>query len=125
LDAARDGLAILVETLADPTGYGRIVRDAQGRVQRIVEQKDASPAELALREVNTGLLAASTQALRGWLSRIDNRNAQGEYYLTDVIGLAVADGVPVRTAQPGAAWETLGVNSRAQQAALERQWQAE
>ncbi|MCR2251111.1 bifunctional UDP-N-acetylglucosamine diphosphorylase/glucosamine-1-phosphate N-acetyltransferase GlmU, partial [Salmonella enterica] len=75
--------------------------------------------------VNTGILVAPTAKLKDWLSRIDNNNAQGEYYLTDVVGLAVTDGVPVGAAQPGASWETLGVNSRVQQAELERRWQAE
>ncbi|WP_269498839.1 bifunctional UDP-N-acetylglucosamine diphosphorylase/glucosamine-1-phosphate N-acetyltransferase GlmU [Castellaniella sp. S9] len=125
LAARGSGLALLTETPADPTGYGRIVRDAEGRIARIVEHKDATDAERAIGEVNTGILAAPTAALRDWLGRIDNRNAQGEYYLTDIVGLAVADGVAVGHAQPGAPWETLGVNSRVQQAALERVWQAE
>jgi bifunctional UDP-N-acetylglucosamine pyrophosphorylase/glucosamine-1-phosphate N-acetyltransferase len=125
LAARGQGMAVLTETLVDPTGYGRIVRDADGRVRRIVEHKDASDAERAIAEVNTGILVASTARLKDWLTRIDNRNAQGEYYLTDVVGLAVADGVPVGSAQPGAAWETLGVNSRVQQAELERVWQRE
>ncbi|HET8597040.1 MAG TPA: bifunctional UDP-N-acetylglucosamine diphosphorylase/glucosamine-1-phosphate N-acetyltransferase GlmU [Castellaniella sp.] len=125
LQARGSGLALLTEALDDPSGYGRIVRDDQGRVRRIVEHKDADEAELAIREVNTGILAAPTAALRRWLGRIDNRNAQGEYYLTDIVGLAVADGVPVAHAQPAAHWETLGVNSRVQQAQLERIWQGE
>ncbi|WP_459618673.1 bifunctional UDP-N-acetylglucosamine diphosphorylase/glucosamine-1-phosphate N-acetyltransferase GlmU [Bordetella sp. 2513F-2] len=125
LAARQGGMAVLTEVLDDATGYGRIVRDAQGRVQRIVEHKDATEAERAIREVNTGILAAPTARLKDWLGRIGNDNAQGEYYLTDVVGLAVADGVPVGAAQPGASWETLGVNSRAQQAALERSWQRE
>ncbi|WP_322998747.1 bifunctional UDP-N-acetylglucosamine diphosphorylase/glucosamine-1-phosphate N-acetyltransferase GlmU [Castellaniella sp.] len=125
LQARGEGLALLTETLADPSGYGRIVRDAQGRVQRIVEHKDASDAERAITEVNTGILAAPTAALRRWLGQIDNRNAQGEYYLTDIVGLAVAEGMPVAHAQPAAHWETLGVNSRVQQAQLERIWQGE
>ncbi|MFT0533839.1 bifunctional UDP-N-acetylglucosamine diphosphorylase/glucosamine-1-phosphate N-acetyltransferase GlmU [Castellaniella hirudinis] len=125
LQARGAGLALLTETLDDPGGYGRIVRDAQGRVRRIVEHKDASAAERAICEVNTGILAAPTAALRQWLGQIDNRNAQGEYYLTDIVGLAVRDGVPVAHAQPAAHWETLGVNSRVQQAQLERIWQAE
>ena len=116
---------MLTEVLDDSTGYGRIVRDAAGQVCRIVEHKDASEAERAIKEVNTGILAAPTARLKDWLSRIDNNNAQGEYYLTDVIGLAVTDGVPVGAAQPAASWETLGVNSRVQQAELERRWQAE
>ena len=119
------GLALLTETLADPTGYGRIVRDADGHVARIVEHKDASATERAITEVNTGILAAPTAALRRWLARIDNHNAQGEYYLTDIVGFAVRDGVPVAHAQPAASWETLGVNSRVQQAQLERIWQGE
>ncbi|WP_298019289.1 bifunctional UDP-N-acetylglucosamine diphosphorylase/glucosamine-1-phosphate N-acetyltransferase GlmU [uncultured Castellaniella sp.] len=125
LQARGDGLALLTETLDDPSGYGRIVRDAQGRVQRIVEHKDASDAERAIAEVNTGILAAPTAALRRWLGRIDNHNAQGEYYLTDIVGLAVGEHVPVAHAQPAAHWETLGVNSRVQQAQLERIWQGE
>ncbi|MGN6581470.1 MAG: bifunctional UDP-N-acetylglucosamine diphosphorylase/glucosamine-1-phosphate N-acetyltransferase GlmU [Bordetella sp.] len=125
LAARGQGVAVLTEILDDATGYGRIVRDAGGKVQRIVEHKDADAAELAIREVNTGMLAAPTARLKDWLSRIDNHNAQGEYYLTDIIGLAVADGVPVQAAHPAAAWETLGVNSRAQQVQLERAWQRE
>lgn len=125
LQARGAGAAVLTEVLADSTGYGRIVRDATGKVCRIVEHKDASEAQQAIKEVNTGILAAPTARLKDWLSRIDNTNAQGEYYLTDVVGLAVADGVPVSAAQPTASWETLGVNSRAQQAELERRWQGE
>lgn len=125
LAARGQGLALLTETLADATGYGRIVRDAAGAIQRIVEHKDASEAEQAIREVNTGILAAPTKALIGWLASLDNDNAQQEYYLTDVVGMAVESGVSVQAAQPAAGWETLGVNSRAQQAALERAWQQE
>ncbi len=125
LQARGAGMALLTETVADPSGYGRIVRDAQGCITRIVEHKDASPAQQAIREVNTGILAAPTSALRRWLGRIDNRNAQGEYYLTDIVGLAVGEGMPVAHAQPAATWETLGVNSRIQQAQLERIWQGE
>jgi len=125
LAARGQGLALLTETLADATGYGRIVRDAAEAIQRIVEHKDASEAEQAIREVNTGILAAPTKALIGWLASLDNDNAQQEYYLTDVVGMAVESGVPVQAAQPAAGWETLGVNSRAQQAALERAWQQE
>jgi len=125
IEARDGGMAILTERLDDPTGYGRIVRDSNGQVLRIVEHKDASDAERAINEVNTGILAAPTANLIDWLKRIDNNNAQGEYYLTDVVGLAVADSVPVRAAHAGASWETLGVNSRVQQAQLERIWQAE
>lgn len=125
LQARGQGVAVLTETLADSTGYGRIIRGADGSVQRIVEHKDANEAERAVKEVNTGILVAPTARLKDWLTRITNDNAQGEYYLTDIIALAVADGVTVQAAQPAAGWETLGVNSRIQQAELERLWQAE
>lgn len=125
LAAAGQGVAVLTETLKDPTGYGRIVRDSNGHVVRIVEHKDANADELRLNEVNTGILCAPTAQLKDWLGRIDNNNAQGEYYLTDIIALAVQDNVKVSAAQPDASWETLGVNSRIQQAQLERSWQQE
>ncbi len=122
--AAEGGrLAVLTVELDDPTGYGRILRDEQGRVRRIVEQKDATEAERQVREINTGILVAPLAQLRDWLGRVGNDNAQGEYYLTDIIGLAVADGVEVVTARPGAVWETLGVNSKSQLAELERIFQ--
>lgn len=123
LQAGKDGLAILTVDLADPSGYGRIVRDADGKVQRIVEQKDASDAEKAIREINTGIMAVPTARLGDWLASLKNDNAQGEYYLTDIVGLAVAEGLPVRTAQPAGEWEVLGVNSKVQLAELERQHQ--
>lgn len=119
------GMAVLTEILDDPTGYGRILRDADGKVTGIIEDKDASEQQRAIREVNTGILAAATAQLKTGLSRIDNNNAQGEYYLTDIVALAGADGVAIGVAQPGASWETLGVNSRLQQAELERAWQLE
>ncbi len=126
LHAAQDGpdaagaLAILTVELADPTGYGRIVRDAAGQVVRIVEQKDASAEEKAVREVNTGIMALPTARLGEWLARLSNDNAQQEYYLTDIVGMAVAAGLPVRTAHPAGEWEVLGVNSKVQLAELER-----
>ena len=113
-------LAILTVDLADATGYGRIVRGAGGAILRIVEHKDASDAERGIREVNTGIMAVPTLRLAGWLKRLSNRNAQGEYYLTDIVAMAVADGVAVASAQPSAEWETLGVNSKVQLAELER-----
>lgn len=125
LEARGSGLALLTENVADPTGYGRIVRNETGSVVRIVEHKDASEAERAIGEVNTGILAAPTAQLKSWLGRITNDNAQGEYYLTDIVALSVADDIPVQAAQPAAPWETLGVNSRVQQAELERAWQRE
>ena len=118
-------MALLTVNLDNPTGYGRIVRDAQGNVCKIVEQKDATPDELAIHEVNTGILVAPTPALKRWLSQLSNQNAQGEYYLTDVIAMAVADGLHVATEQSSAEWETLGVNSKAQLAQLERIYQGQ
>ena len=123
IEASAGGLALLTQELQDPKGYGRIVRDGQGRVARIVEEKDASAAERALREVNTGILVAPADKLERWLERLDNANAQGEYYLTDVVAAAVADGVPIAVRQPGAAHECLGVNSKAELAFLERRFQ--
>lgn len=119
VEQAHDGVALLTVELDDPAGYGRIVRE-QGSVRRIVEDKDANEAERALREVNTGIMALPTRYLADWLGTLKNDNAQGEYYLTDLIGVAVAAGVPVRAQQPAAVWETLGVNSKAQLAELER-----
>ncbi|WP_407278970.1 bifunctional UDP-N-acetylglucosamine diphosphorylase/glucosamine-1-phosphate N-acetyltransferase GlmU [Aromatoleum evansii] len=113
-------LALLTVELDNPTGYGRILRDAGGKVTRIVEEKDASAEQRRVREVNTGILVAPVARLRDWLGRIGNDNAQGEYYLTDIIGLAVAEGVDIVTVQPDAVWETLGVNSKPQLAELER-----
>ena len=123
LQAGRNGMAILTVDLADPTGYGRIVRDSHGQVQRIVEQKDATPEEKTIREVNTGIMTVPTARLAVWLSSLKNDNAQGEYYLTDIVGLAVAEGLPIHTAQPEGEWEVLGVNSKVQLAELERQHQ--
>ncbi|MGU8082610.1 bifunctional UDP-N-acetylglucosamine diphosphorylase/glucosamine-1-phosphate N-acetyltransferase GlmU [Burkholderia pyrrocinia] len=121
VDAARDGrYGILTVTLDDPTGYGRIVRDAAGFVTRIVEQKDASPEELKIAEINTGIIVTPTAQLSMWLGALKNENAQGEYYLTDVVELAIEAGFEVVTAQPDDEWETLGVNSKAQLAELER-----
>ncbi|AWB34922.1 bifunctional UDP-N-acetylglucosamine diphosphorylase/glucosamine-1-phosphate N-acetyltransferase GlmU [Orrella marina] len=125
LAASEDSLALLTEELPDPAGYGRIVRDHQGRVTAIVEHKDATPSQLAIREVNTGMLVAPTASLKSWLGRLQNNNAQGEYYLTDIIGMAVSECQVVATVEPQKRFETLGVNSRSQQADLERLWQRE
>ncbi|MBI3286192.1 MAG: bifunctional UDP-N-acetylglucosamine diphosphorylase/glucosamine-1-phosphate N-acetyltransferase GlmU [Burkholderiales bacterium] len=121
--AGPDQLAILTAEMADPSGLGRIVR-ADGRIVRIVEQKDANPAERAITEINTGIMLVPTARLRQWLATLSNDNAQGEYYLTDIVARAVADGVAVVSAQPDALWETLGVNSKVQLAELERIHQA-
>lgn len=118
--AGQAGLSILTVNLANPTGYGRIVRDHSGKVLRIVEEKDASPEEKAIREVNTGIMAIPTERLKVWLNQLNNDNVQGEYYLTDIVALAVAEGIPVSTAQPQGEWEVLGVNSKVQLAELER-----
>ncbi|MBJ7264816.1 MAG: bifunctional UDP-N-acetylglucosamine diphosphorylase/glucosamine-1-phosphate N-acetyltransferase GlmU [Burkholderiaceae bacterium] len=125
LAARGTGMAVLTEHLTDATGYGRIVRDVQGRVQRIVEHKDATEAERAIGEVNTGILCAPTGLFKQWLGRLSDDNAQKEFYLTDVVSFAVQDGVAVGAAHPAAGWETLGVNSRIQQAQLERVYQRE
>jgi bifunctional UDP-N-acetylglucosamine pyrophosphorylase/glucosamine-1-phosphate N-acetyltransferase len=122
-DAARGGLAILTAEAPEPAGYGRIVRGPGGRVERIVEQKDAGESELAIREVNAGFLAARASQLAGWLARVRNDNAQKEYYLTDVVALAAAQGVPVSAVKAGDWHEVAGVNSRHDLAILERAYQ--
>ena len=116
-------LGLLTVTLDDPAGYGRIVRDEHDRVTAIVEHKDASEAQKAIREGNTGILAVPGKRLADWLGRLSNNNAQGEYYLTDVIAMAVNDGLTVATAQPLDAMEVQGANDRKQLADLERHYQ--
>ena len=121
VDAAAGGrLALLTVTLPDPAGYGRIVRGDDGAVRRIVEQKDASATERAITEVYSGIMAVPARHLRGWLARLSNDNAQGEYYLTDVVAMAVADGVPVAAHRIQDALQVAGVNSPLQLATLER-----
>jgi bifunctional UDP-N-acetylglucosamine pyrophosphorylase/glucosamine-1-phosphate N-acetyltransferase len=116
-------VVVLTVELDDPGGYGRIVRDTNGEVVRIVEEKDARPEERRIREVNTGIMVLPTARLSGWLSRLSNDNAQEEYYLTDIVALAIGDGVAVKGIGARAVWETLGVNSRPQLALLERRYQ--
>ncbi len=120
---AGGGLVLLTVNLDNPAGYGRIVRDAQGDVLCIVEEKDATPEQREIREVNTGILLAPTGKLCEWLASLKSDNAQGEYYLTDIVGMAVQQGIAVHTVQPAHEWEIHGVNSKAQLAALERTWQ--
>ena len=123
LHAAGDGLAVLTADLDDPLAYGRVVRDTSGRVKRIVELRDANEAQRAIREINAGFYAVSAKRLAGWLKKIDNRNAQKEYYLTDLVALAVAEGVPVNAVKASHPWEAAGVNSKRELADLERQFQ--
>lgn len=121
--ATENQVALLTVELADPTGYGRIIRDSQGKVTAIVEHKDATVAQRAVREGNTGILALPTALLAGWMSRLSNNNVQGEYYLTDVIAMAVADGLEVVTHSAAQAMEVQGANDRRQLAQLERFYQ--
>ncbi|MCF5196333.1 bifunctional UDP-N-acetylglucosamine diphosphorylase/glucosamine-1-phosphate N-acetyltransferase GlmU [Pseudomonas syringae] len=116
-------LGLLTVTLDDPTGYGRIVRDDQNRVCAIVEHKDSSDAQKAITEGNTGILAVPAAHLADWLGRLSNNNAQGEYYLTDVIAMAANDGLVVATEQPHDAMEVQGANDRKQLSELERHYQ--
>jgi bifunctional UDP-N-acetylglucosamine pyrophosphorylase/glucosamine-1-phosphate N-acetyltransferase len=120
---AGEGLVLLTVDLDNPTGYGRIVRNQEGDVQRIVEQKDASAEVLEISEVNTGIMIAPTAKLREWLGKLRNDNAQGEYYLTDIVAMAVEQGVAVHTVQPAHGWEVEGINNKMQLASLERVWQ--
>ena len=120
-----DRLTLLTAELDDPGGYGRIVRNRRGSITAIVEEKDASAEQRRIREVNTGIMALPGTRLRDWLSKLTNHNAQREYYLTDIVPLALADGVAVGAVKARATWEVLGVNSKQQLAQLERtyQWQ--
>jgi bifunctional UDP-N-acetylglucosamine pyrophosphorylase/glucosamine-1-phosphate N-acetyltransferase len=120
--AGSDKLAILTVEQANPFGLGRIVRE-NGAIVRIVEEKDATEAERAIREINSGIIVAPTRQMKQWLASLSNNNAQGEYYLTDIVAKAVADGVVVVSAQPSAEWEVAGVNSKVQLAELERRHQ--
>ncbi len=121
--ADKGGMGLLTVSLDDPTGYGRIERNANGDVTSIVEEKDANLEQREIREVNTGILAVNGNRLLGWLNQLTNQNAQGEYYLTDIIALAVADSVTIETTQPADQNEVLGINNRLQLAQLERVYQ--
>lgn len=120
--AGSDKLGVLTVSLDNPSGYGRMVRK-DGQICSIVEQKDASAEQLQIKEINTGIMVAPTPALKRWLAGLSNDNAQQEYYLTDIVAAAVADGVPVVASNPAQAWEANGVNSKPQLAELERIYQ--
>ena len=123
LMSLEDSMGLLTVILADPHGYGRIVRDGNGSILKIVEEKDASAAEKAIDEVNTGVMIVPTHLLSGWLENLSNDNAQGEYYLTDIVSMAVDAGVGIGSVQPAHEWEVLGVNNKTQLAGLERVYQ--
>lgn len=116
-------MALLTAELVNPSGYGRIVRDAQGEVTQIAEEKDATELQRQINEINTGILAVQAQQLRRWLERLDNQNAQGEYYLTDIIAMAVSDKVTIKTTAPHSISEIEGINNKKQLAAVERVYQ--
>ena len=121
--ARQHHLAWLTEEVENPDGLGRILRDARGNVCAIVEDKDATPDQREIREINTGFVACPTALLAKWLPALSNKNAQGEYYLTDILAVAVAEGIVVETPHPAHDWEVAGVNSRDQLAQLERIYQ--
>ena len=123
LSHRNEALVLLTQTVKDPTGYGRVVRDETGNICAVVEHKDASPEQLAINEINTGIICAPSTRLAEWVALLDNNNQQSEYYLTDVVGLAVNDGMVVLSASPKLQWEAQGVNDQLQLALLERQWQ--
>ncbi|MGM0616273.1 MAG: bifunctional UDP-N-acetylglucosamine diphosphorylase/glucosamine-1-phosphate N-acetyltransferase GlmU [Pseudomonadota bacterium] len=118
-------LGLLTVTLTNPHGYGRIVRNDAGEAVAIVEQKDANAEQLTINECNTGIMAMTSAQLKRWLPQLSAENAQGEYYLTDVIAMAANEGVSVTTAQPATPVEVEGVNNRAQMARLERAYQSQ
>ena len=124
--AGEKTFSLLTVELADPAGYGRIVRDNEtGYIAAIVEEKDASKSQREIHEINTGIMVIPNHYLHGWLHKLENNNAQKEYYLTDIVAMSVKDGVKVEAAQPAYAWETIGINSKAQLSALERIYQNE
>jgi len=116
-------LALLTQTVNDPTGYGRIVRDSSQRICAIVEEKDADPQQRTIKEVNTGILCAPSDQLSQWVSRLSNDNKQSEYYLTDIVRLAQEEKMNIRSSSPLHEWEAQGVNDQLQLSQLERHWQ--
>lgn len=125
LEKAKEGISLLTVTLDNPQGYGRIVRDEKNAIVNITEEKDADSKIKKIHEVNTGILAVQAKLLKNWLARLDNNNAQQEYYLTDVIAMAVKDNFTVHTTQPDNEFEVMGVNNRIQLSELERYYQQE
>lgn len=118
-------LSILTKIVMDPSGYGRIIRDEQGRLLKIVEQHEISAKQSNIKEVNTGILSASTLYLKRWVNSISNKNSQKEYYLTDVVNIAAAEGISISSVQVNTKWEAVGVNNHVQKAEVERYWQYE
>ena len=123
IDTTESDMGLITVELENPTGYGRIIRDTAGNVLQIVEQKDASAEQLRVTEINSGIMLMGANSLLGWLARLSNENTQGEYYLTDVLEMAVHDGVAIHVTQPADALEVAGINDRAQLALMERAYQ--
>jgi bifunctional UDP-N-acetylglucosamine pyrophosphorylase / glucosamine-1-phosphate N-acetyltransferase len=123
--AAKGNVGWLTNVISNPDGLGRIIRDDGGAVMEIVEEKDATPEQRAIREINTGFLACPTASLARWLPTLGNRNAQGEYYLTDILKMAASEGLKITTQTPDYDWEVIGINSKDQLASLERIYQRE
>ena len=121
--AIKTGFAVLTVGMPDPNGYGRIVRDESGSIERIVEQKDANDAELDIAEINTGIMAISASNLESWIPKLNNDNTQGEYYLTDCVAMAVTEGITVKGVMIDDPQEAMGVNDRRQLAQVERHYQ--
>ncbi|WP_292980168.1 bifunctional UDP-N-acetylglucosamine diphosphorylase/glucosamine-1-phosphate N-acetyltransferase GlmU [Nitrosomonas sp.] len=122
--AHKDSLVLLTVELDNPAGYGRIVRDsATNRIRAIVEEKDASPSQKKIREINTGIMILPNNHLEEWLDKLSNANTQGEYYLTDIVAMAVNAGIPIETSCPESDWEVIGVNNKIQLSVLERAYQ--
>ena len=121
--ANTDGMSMLTLTVDNPFGLGRIKRDANGNIEAIVEQKDASDAEQQITEINSGIYCVDNALLHKYLPKLSNDNAQNEYYLTDIVKMAVADGIAIAAIEPEHAFEIEGVNNRQQLASLERSWQ--
>jgi len=119
----QNNLSLLTVDLIDPSGYGRIIRNQDNQVQMIVEEKDTTDQQKKIKEGNTGILATNAGNLKRWLSRLNNNNAQGEFYLTDIIAMAVSEGIPIKTSQPETVDEVLGINNKIQLAHLERTYQ--